>query len=106
MEDLGWEGGVRIHLEQRQEPWKVAFTRSSKGKSPSDESVAKKGSKERKEDEEGEGGSKGQRGERRSKCENEHLAALDLLWCENQQEGNVDQDVGDCDDGETQDDRP
>ena len=35
-----------------------------------------------------------------------NLAALDLLWCENQQEGNVDQDVGDCDDGETQDDRP
>ena len=24
-----------------------------------------------------------------------NLAALDLLWCENQQEGNVDQDVGD-----------
>ena len=26
-----------------------------------------------------------------------HLATLDLLWCENQQEGEVGQDVGDGD---------
>ena len=35
-----------------------------------------------------------------------NLTALDLLWCEHQQEGNVDQDVGDCDNREAQGDRP
>ena len=35
-----------------------------------------------------------------------HLATLDLLWCENQQEGEVGQDVGDGDNSQTQDHRP
>ena len=35
-----------------------------------------------------------------------NLTALDLLWCEYQQECNVYKDVGDCDNREAQDDRP
>ena len=76
VKDLGGEGGVWVHLKKGQEPgvedfsdlrsswkvaspWKVAFTRGSKGKPASDESVAKERSKEGEEDEEREGGCKG-----------------------------------------------
>ena len=78
----------------------MALPGGSEGKPSSDEAVAKEGTKEWEEDEEGEGRGEGEGRQGGGKGEHKHLAALDLHCGEDEEEGDVDEEVGDGDDGQ------